>query len=269
MSRAKIILSYLVGLLLSMCLLILALLLIIRKTIFDKSFMYRVIDENNYYVNVYNRIDENVKDYMMSSGLEEDILDGVIEEDNVKKDAKNFIDSIYKGEVYIVNTEEIESKLRSNINDYLKKHNLGVDNTSELDMFISDIGKIYKNEINLYDMVNGLAPRVVKYTNIIDKVIIVDSVIVGVLFILMIVLNVVSVGSSILSSGISLILVRLFIFERIDSENVLIISDYFSLIIRNILRYINNYLLEVGLVLVISGFIISLFRNKKKKVEKK
>ena len=37
-------------------------------------------------------------------------------------------------------------------------------------MFISDIGKIYKNEINLYDMVNGLAPRVVKYTNIIDKV---------------------------------------------------------------------------------------------------
>ena len=269
MSRLKIILSYLVGLLLSFALLVLVLLLVVKKTIIDRPFVDRVIEENNYYTNVYERIKENVSDYMMSSGLDESVLDGVIVEENVKKDITGFIDGIYKGKVYNVDTSNMESILRNNIDAYLKKHNLGLDSTSELDMFISDIGKIYKNEINLYDMVNGLVPRVVKYTNIIVNVIRVDSVIVGVLIILMIILGFVNVGSSVLSSGISIILLRLFVFERIDSDNILIISDNFSLILRSIMEYFNEYLFEVGVILIIIGFILSLFKKRNKNIEKK
>ena len=56
MSRLKIILSYLVGLLLSFALLVLVLLLVVKKTIIDRPFVDRVIEENNYYTNVYERI---------------------------------------------------------------------------------------------------------------------------------------------------------------------------------------------------------------------
>ena len=82
MNRIRIILSYILGLILSICLVILALIFISKKTILDKSFISRLFDENNYYENVYNSINEDILDYMTSSGLESEVLESVILKDN-------------------------------------------------------------------------------------------------------------------------------------------------------------------------------------------
>ena len=100
MNKIKIILSYLLGFFLSISIFILAILFIVKKTVSDKSFMFRLMDENNYYERIYKSINEDIEDYMMSSGLETIILDGVVEKNIVKKDIVNYVNYLYNNEKY-------------------------------------------------------------------------------------------------------------------------------------------------------------------------
>ena len=268
MKKIKIILGYVLGLILSISLFILVISIICYKTVLDKSFMDRLIDENNYYENIYNEIDLNVKDYITSSGFDNSILEGIIVKEEVYNDISVYFDLMYKGKFYEVDSSKVETRLKDNINKYLVKHNLGVNDTQELDMFIKDIGDIYKNEINMYGTLRGFVNRVTTITNIVRKVIIIDGVIVGVSLIIVSLLRTINIGSCIMSSGLMVILFRLFIYERIDVENILIISEYFSNILKSIFNYISNYMLEISVILIGVGFLFSLFKIKDKKVEK-
>ena len=269
MKRIKIILGYILGFILSLSIFVLALSMITYKTILDKSFMDRLIDENNYYENIYNEIDMNVKDYITSSGFDETILDGIIVKDEVYSEISSYFDGMYNGKVYEVDSSKVEERLKDNINKYLVKHNLGLNDTQELELFIKDIGEIYKNEINMYGVLRGVVTRVTTITNIVRKVIIIDSVIVGACVIIVGLLRTINIGSCIMSGGLMLIIFRLFIYERVDTQNIEIINDYFSLILRSLFNYISNYMLEISVILIGVGFLLSLFKLGNKKVEKK
>ena len=269
MNKVKIILSYILGLVISICLMGLALIFISKKTVLDKKFMNRLFDENNYYENVYNSIHEDVLDYMTSSGLEEEILQGVILKENVKSDIDNYIDSFYKGELYNVDTSYVEGTLKTNIDNYLKGLNLGVDNTNELDLFISDIGGIYKKQVSFYNTIDSFGPKVLKLNNLINKYTKILCIITIVLIVLLIVLGYVGIGSCILSSGFMLFLLKLFIYERIDTENILIVSEYFSSIIKSTFKYSGNYMINISVVLIVLGTILCLFKNRKNNLEKR
>ena len=264
MNKIKIIISYLLGIVLSISLFTLAMLFIVKNTVSNKSFMFRLMDENNYYTSIYNSINEDISDYMMSSGLESEVMDGVIDKNTVHSDIVNYINSFYKGKKYNVDTSKIHTTLRSNIDKYLKELNLGIDNTNELDLFINDIEKIYKDEVSFYNTIDRLSSYIVKANNLINKVLIINIIVVAILLILIIVLRSINIGSSILSGGLILFLVKLFIYERIDTQNILIVSDYFSLIIRSMFKYISNYMISISIVLICIGIILSLFKITKK-----
>ena len=269
MNRLKIILSYILGFALTISLFLLAGLLIVKNTILDKSFMFRLMDENNYYSNVYKSICEDIEDYMTSSGLEKEILDGVISKNKVEKDIVEYTNGLYSNTKYEVSTVEIKDKLKNNINHYLKDLNLGIDNTNELDLFISDIEDIYKEEVSFYNTLDITSSIINKLNNMIDKVLLAVIICTVILIILVLLLRVVNIGSCILGSGIILFIIRLFIYERVDFENILLVSDHFSLIIRSMFKYISNYMISISVILVCIGFIFSLINFRKKVIEKK
>ena len=64
-------------------------------------------------------------------------------------------------------------------------------------------------------------------------------------------------------------LLKLFIYERIDSENILLVSEYFSNIIKSIFKYIGNYMENISIILILVGLILCLFKNRKNKLEKR
>ncbi len=264
MNKIKVILSYLFGFIVSVSLFVLALLLIVKFSVFDKSFVYRVIDENNYYENVYKSISENIEDYMVSSGLDSSVLDGVVTFDDVKSDVKNYVDNMYNGKVYSADTSKMKDVLENNIKSFLSKQNLQVDSTSELDLFASDVVSIYSKEVSLYNMFDGYIPKIVKVNNLLNKCIVIDTIVLGISAVILLCLRFVSIGSSIMSSGLILLLVKWFVFERIDTNNVLIVSSNFSSVLRSIFRYISIYMLEVSVILIIIGFMFSLIKNKRK-----
>ena len=269
MNKIKIILSYILGFILTICLFLLAGLFILKKTALDKSFMFRLMDENNYYSNVYNSICEDIEDYMTSSGLEKEILDGVISKNKVEKDIREYTISLYDNTKYEVSTTEIKDKLKNNIDHYLKDLNLGIDNTNELDLFINDIENIYKEEVSFYNTLDMTKSYISKLNTMVDKVLLIDIICIVVLVIIILLLKVINIGSCLLGSGIILLLVRMFIYERVDSQNILLVSDHFSLIIRSIFKYISNYMINISIILVCIGLLFSLFKFGKKVIEKR
>ena len=257
MNKLKVILSYLLGFILSVSISVLCLLLILKFGIFNKNYLLDLLKTNNYYESINNSIKEDIEDYMTSSGLPNSVMDEVFSLNDVEKDINGYIDSLYEGKVYNVDTTVFEDKLKNNINDYVKSLNLGIDNTDELDLFIKDTADIYTKEVKLYNMLDGLANKYLKLSHILSCVLIGACVIVGVFSILIIIFNKINIGSCIMSSGIIMILFRLFIFDRIDSDNILIISEYFSKIFKRVMNNINNLLLIIGIVLMVVGFVIT------------
>ena len=263
MKRIKIILSYLLGFILSVSISVLGLLIIFKYTVFNKSYVKDLLVKNNYYESIYNYINEGISDYMVSSGLPESVIDGTFTKDDVERDVKLFIDSMYEGKRVDIDTTRLKDKLRNNINVYIKSLNLGIDNTDELDLFISDTAQIYTNEVKLYNMVDGFSHKFSEFGNIVDKAIIIDGVIDIILIIILIIFGTLNIGSSVMSSGIILILIRLFIFDRIDSKNILIFSESFSVIVKKILGNISLFMLISGISLIIVGFIVSLLKKRR------
>ena len=268
MNRLKIILGYLFGFIFAISLSLLIGLVLVKSTLFNKSYIKNLFVKNNYSSYIYKSIDENMKDYMVSSGLPESILDGLYTEDDIKSELNGYLNSVYSGKVYNTNKSVIEGKIRENIDAFMKSHNLGISDTEELDSFISEITDYYSNEITLYRVLDRFViyvPKVIKYINyslIVVSVLCVVNLI-GILWCRF------YVSSSIMSSGIILVLIRLFIFNNIDYKNILIFNEYFSIVLRYILNIYNKYILIIGLLLIVGGIILSLFKNSKFFVEKK
>ena len=107
-----------------------------------------------------------------------------------------------------------------------------------------------------------------KVTSLIDKALVANIILVGVLTIIVLVLRKINIGSCILGSGLILFLIKLFVYERIDSENILIVSDHFSLIVRSMFKYISEYMIYISVILICIGFILCLFKIHKKWLKK-
>ena len=268
MNKIKIILGYLFGFIFSVSVSLLVILLLCKFTILDKSYVKGLFVKYNYSEYIYKSIDEGMKDYMVSSGLPESILDNLYTEEDIKTELNNYLDSVYKGKEYISNREKIETKINDNINSFMKSHNLGMSDTEELASFISEITDYYDNEIRLYKVLDKFVvyvPKVSKYINTAFIVLGVTSII----SLIIIIWTKFYIGSSIMSSGIILVLIRLFIFNNIDYKNILIFNEYFSKVLRYILNIYSKYILIIGISLIVGGIILSLFKNSKFFVEKK
>ena len=271
MNRAKFILSYIFGFIASTLISILVILLIGKFTILNIKYVESVLVKNNYYKEVYKGAYEEIENYMVSSGLEDVVLDKIFSEKDIKRDVNNYLEALYRGESYKVDTSFLNKKLSENIDNYLVSNNLDVEDRNELDLFISDVCNIYKKEVTFY----GSFKLLNKYINFgIDNIngliiLVSELSIICILTILILGNNIIS--SSIMSSGLILLFIRVMIYEKVDIKNIMIISNYFSESLKYILNRIGYDLLASSILLIVIGLIISIieFVGKRKfKLEK-
>ncbi len=256
-NKLRIIFGYLFGFLTTLLIVALTLLLIFKFTVFNKSYMNNILEKNNYYTNVYNDILEDIKDYNMSSGLPDELFEDVFTESEVKRDINKFIDNSYLGIKTTLDTTAIRERITKNIDDYLKSNNVQVTNDTDLESFKDEIIKIYTNQICLYKTVDGFVGYVNKAYNLINKVIVINIIaLVVVLLISIFVFKVRYIDSILVSTGIILVFIRFLIYENIDIENILIISNNFSKILKSTLIKIGNIMFNYSVVFIIVGLIV-------------
>ena len=268
LKKNNIILSYIIGFVTLLFGTLLVLLLIMKFTIGNKHYLYHLVESNDYYQLIYEEINEEMQNNLMSTGFTNEILDNLYTKEEVTADINLFIENTYLGKETKLEKDNIKEKLDKNIEDFLKKSNLDVLNKKDLLLFEDEMINIYKNEITLYKMANKFIPKYNKLNKYINISLIITIITLIILFNIFRNIKIYSFGVITLGIGMNILFIRMAIYDRIDMDNVLIITEKFSQLLRIVLNYISNLLLGVAIVLGILGifriFTFSLRRKKRK-----
>ena len=268
MSKIKIVLGYILGILTTLFISCLSILLILHFTAFHKSYIIKKIEINNYYEMLQKEIIEDMKSYMISSGLSDSILNDIISVEKIKNDTNKFLTGIYSGKSNKIDNTVIRKKLNENIDKYISEYNISITNQKMLDDFVEDIINIYNDEIQLFGYTNSLSPMFYKISLLLNKIIIVCGIISIILIVILFLLKFEYIYSVISASGLILLFIGFVIKNKVDIDNIYIISETFS----NILKEISNSIIHVnnitGLILFVLGICLTLlyilFKNFKK-----
>lgn len=255
MNRLKIVFGYLFGFITSIVLVILAILLIFKFTVSEKKYLLKILAENNYYEKVDNEIKEEMSLYILSSGFTDEIYQDVYLYDDLVSDINKYIDSIYIGEVVKLDTSSIKSKITKNIEEFFKKTNETY-KESDLESFVDGLVNVYSDEVLLYHFPDDVIKYIPKITKMIDTGIIVSSILLVILLVILIVIRYSYYIATIISSGLIILFIRLFILERIDVNEILIITENFSEELRIILNNISQLLFIVAIFFIILGIVM-------------
>ncbi len=270
MSKLKLALSYILGFVCSILLVLIALLSVARMTIYNKGYILNRLEDSKYYDKVYKEIGKEMKNNLRSSGLDESVISDLYNSSDVKNDIKNIVGAIYSDSKFTVDTASIEKKLISNIDNYLEKNNIVLTDKSSLDSYVSNVISVYEKEVSLYGYIENYVHKFIKIGDILELLI-------GVFIILFVVFVLINkyvnkknfFDISFIGSSFMLLYFRYFIFDKVDFKNILIISDAFSDFIRNLILDIDVYISEFAYLCMGLGILFVVFTSFREKRKKK
>ena len=119
----KKIINFLLNFIMSILVFILICMNFTFSTVFNKTYIKTKLTENRFYERAYADVKERFENYTMQSGLELDILEGLVTKEKVKKDINQKIDAIYDNQKITIETDSIRNELDARINAVLEKNN--------------------------------------------------------------------------------------------------------------------------------------------------
>ena len=254
--QVKIISGYVLSFITFLLLIVLSVCVILKISVLNKSYVLKHLENLNYYKNISNEIKDDMESYMISSGLDNVVLNDIYTLDEVKSDINSFIEVSYKGEKYNINTDKIKIRLEDNINKYLEENNISFKG-KELDEFVSDIINFYCDEVKLYNYLDDYVKYFAKISNYINIIMIVSIILIVVnLFITYKLTKNNYLGSILLSTGLILLFLKFDILGKIDINNIYLITEYFSSFIKVVLNNIEIIMTTTSLILSIIGVIL-------------
>ena len=247
--------KYILGFLLTSSIFLSLIACLVNFTVLQKNYVYKAMDNNNYYELVYNTINENLEAGNMSSGFDDEILKDLFTKDKVKEDINNTINSIYNNESISIDVDSIKNKLNDNINNYIKNNKIKVYDEVSLNEHIDVLIKIYTDEIGYYSMFNNYIGKFNKLSHIVKSGLIVLIIMDIVLFItIRFILKEKLLGSCIIASGLFMLFIYYHTIVNIDFNTMTLVSMNFTII----LRYMVNNILNIYKIMMVSSIIIGL-----------
>lgn len=258
-AKIKMILYYFLEFILSLTIFLLISLIILKTTLYNPNYIQKEFNKNNYYSNLYNSINEEMSNYIIQSGLEEDVLKDIYTEEMLKENINDIINTSYNNKKIIIDTKKVEESLKNNINKYLSKNNIEITDEESLNKFIEQIITVYKNEISLSNKVE-LAQKVINKTQNIITISIIVLIIISISIILIIkkISKENILGIPLITSGLLLLFIYIFVTGNIEITSLFIWDNNVSQLLQSI---ITNILLRItisGILLIIIGLITSL-----------
>lgn len=252
----RLLLSYIMKFIQSISFFLLSLSLILILTVFNEDYVLDLLNNHNYYQELYDNTLEEVSYYLEQSGLNEEVLNNVISVKSLKKEIITTIDNLYTNQKITVNTEEFQNNLTTNINNYIKDNNIRVDNKDTVNILTKKLVNIYEEEIsynNTFEKVRPIFNKAYKLT----KIVLYLSIIVSIITYL--INRYIFKDRNIIASLFTnfVILVGLVLYTRytIDINNIF----FYNTSISNILMEFINSVLKCMLVTGIVSFILGLF----------
>ncbi len=268
MNVAKKIVSYILAFILMIILTCTISLNIASKTILKQSYLVLKIESNNYYKKLDDSIKNGFEEYIQQSGLDEEVLENLYREEDIRKDIGIVINNIYENKNDNIDTNKIKTKLKENINIFLKTTKLDSKQSEAINQFTNKIAEKYESEITHTEYIKNVSKIIVKINKNLDianKILIIAGIVIIVLILLINVKTISSAFSSIfislLSAGTLLIIPKIFVNTAIEINTIMIIDEAFSNLVRSIVLDILGIVTKYGITFVVASAVLILITN--------
>ena len=256
------ILKFIIMLILVVCILFFGIKNIAFSTILSKDYVLNKLDETNFYSGTYELVKSGFENYIAQSGLEEEALNNICTEDKVKNDIGIILNNIYNGTNEEIDTTEIANNLNANIDKLDVRTS---QNKSALDKFVQQICTEYKNTILNTKYENTIHEILNKTTNLLEKLQTIVTIVTIISVICLILLNIKNIsklvgniGTVLLSSSVTILVVINLINANINISAIKLFNNVFSSSIVTILQDILSKVNKFGIIILITSIVVIL-----------
>ncbi len=268
MKKVRNIVTYILASILSVLLIGYIIINTFSSTVISKKFILSKLEKIGYYEKTVELVNSNFEKYIQQSGLEENVIKGIITKEKVKEDTKIILTNIYDGTDEKILTSDILEKLNDKIKESLKDRTLTSSEEKAISQFVEKICDEYKATIldtgyedKAYDIIHKVSNKI---TNI-EKILLVSiSIVFGIIFLINVkklyrMIN--AFGISLLGSGIVLLIVKIYIDVKISINQITIFNELFSEVLRSILNDIIAQIGKYGVLFIIVGILFIICSN--------
>lgn len=261
MKKVKSVFRYIFAVAFAISLIIYFLINILSSTLLNKNYVLKKLDETGYYDKVYGYATSNFENYIIQSGLDKSVLDGIITREDVVNDTKKVLNNIYTNIEETVNAENLKTKLRANIDSATQGMLVTEEQKNSLNGFVEEIAKEYLNTIAHFDYekeIFNLCHRVSFVLDATNKLVLIFAAVS--LFGILVACGkrfykfFSFVGFSLFTIGLFFIIMNIFVNVKVNIQTITILNEAFSFVIREILGTIFGQVLGKGLLMFFGGF---------------
>lgn len=262
------IIKYIAIILLTCAIIGLLIINIVSSTILSKQYVLSKLEETNYYEEIKKEIESSFENYIGQSGLDEDVIIDIVSLEKIKEDTNIIITNIYDGTDKTVDTTEIETNLKNNIEASLENKKLTITQQKAIDEYINKIASQYKQTMShtsYENDINQMIKKVNQYIEMAKKVAIIG---IAVLILLILILNykklirgISQIGMALLSSGTFYVILKMYIDLKIKVSNIVILNDAISNAVRTVISDILSKIVQNGIILICCGIVMILVGN--------
>lgn len=260
--------KYIIVIILTLSLIGLIILNILSNSFFSKDYILSKLNETNYYSKMYNNVESNFENYIGQSGLEKEVLENVITEKKIKNDTNIIITNIYENKKDEISTEEIKDNLNNNINEFLKGTYVTNAQKKSLADYVDLLCTEYKKTIlnsKYEDKVSSVLQSVLSKSSIINKYLIISAIISSIILIVLnikkIICGLKQITMSITSSGIILLIGKMYLCSKVKVNNLSILNEPFSDSLKNIINELLSKISFISIIEIITGLALIIIFN--------
>ena len=87
----------------------------LKNKITNKDYAKQMLEENNFFENMKESIEDGFTDYIYQSGLPEDTIVNLAKDEYIKEDINSVVEYVFEGKELKLNTDTIKSDLDKRI----------------------------------------------------------------------------------------------------------------------------------------------------------
>ena len=268
MKKVKSIFRYIFAIVLTISIGIYFVINIVSSTILNKNYVLKKLDETGYYDKVYGYANSNFEKYIIQSGLDKSVLEGIITRDDVVNDTQKIITNIFSNIEETINTDNLKTKLHANIDAATQGMIVTEEQKASLNGFVDEISKEYLNTIAHFDYEKDIFNACHKLDFVLDvtKKLVLIFAAVSVFGLLVSAGKrfykfVASIGFTLFTCGLVFLIINIFVNSKVNIQTITILNDAFSFVIREILSAILGGIFGKGMLMFFGGLALIFVSN--------
>ena len=239
---------------------------ILKFTIFDKNYI-----QSKYSVYHYKKVERalksDMKKSMISSGIDSSVIDTMFDYHDVENTTKQVLSTVYDEKNQNIDVSSIEEKLKANIQLDLEKKNFSLKDEKGYQKFVKSIMDIYKGEFILFGQINkvrNIFRKITKYFNPIYMALSI-LLLISIVFLLIRKKLFQFLPISLFFSSFLIFFGIFYADYFVGFQNITIVSETFSTILRNIILSTFDICKIVSIVFLIVGVLFIVIRREGKR----